>query len=103
LNKLSTMKLVLDDEVQSLFMLSSLPDSWETLVVSFSNSASNTVMTMVMVKDIMFNENARRKEQDISLIHRHLLQKSRGEVKAENLIVMTVMTSQGESPRQEKR
>jgi hypothetical protein len=37
------------------------------------------------------------------LIQRHLLQKSGGEVKAENLVVMTVVTSQGESPRQEKR
>jgi hypothetical protein len=43
------MKLVLDDEVQVLLMLSSLPDSWETLVVSLSNSAPNDVMTMVMV------------------------------------------------------
>lgn len=97
------MKLVLDDKVQSLLMLSSFPDSWETLVVSLSNSASNSVMTMVMVKDNMFNEEARRKEQGISLIQRHLLQKSRGKVKAENLVVMTVVTSQGESPRQEKR
>jgi hypothetical protein len=37
LNELSTMKLVLDDEVQALLMLSSLPDNWETLVVSLSN------------------------------------------------------------------
>jgi hypothetical protein len=56
LNELSTMKLVLDDEVQALLMLSSLPDSWETLVVSLSNSAPNGVMTMVMVKDSMLNE-----------------------------------------------
>jgi len=62
LNELSTMKLVLDDEVQALLMLSSLPDSWETLVVSLSNSAPNCVMTMGMVKDSMFNEEARRKK-----------------------------------------
>jgi hypothetical protein len=62
LNELSTMKLVLDDEVQALLMLSSLPDSWETLVVSLSNSAPNGVMTMGMVKDSMFNEEARRKK-----------------------------------------
>jgi hypothetical protein len=60
------MKLVLDDEVQALLMLSSLPDSWENLVVLLNNSAPNGVMTMVMVKDSMLNEVARRKEQGIS-------------------------------------
>jgi hypothetical protein len=66
LNELSTMKLVLEDEVQALLMLSFLPDSWETLLVSLSNLVPNGVMTMVMVKDNMFNEEARRKEQGIS-------------------------------------
>ena len=56
MNELSTMKLELDDEVQTLLLLSSLPDSWETLVVSLSNSASNGVITVNMVKDNMFNE-----------------------------------------------
>jgi hypothetical protein len=56
LNDLSTMKLALDDEVQALLLLSSLPDSWETLVVSLSNSAPSGVITMSMVKDNMFNE-----------------------------------------------
>jgi hypothetical protein len=66
LNELSTIKLVLDDEVQSLLMLSSFPDSWETLGVSLNNAASNGVMTMGMVKDNIFNEEARRKEHGIS-------------------------------------
>jgi hypothetical protein len=60
------MKLALDDEVQALLVLSSLPDSWETLVVSLSNLAPNSVITMDMVKDSMFNEEARRKKQGIS-------------------------------------
>ena len=66
LNELSTMKLELDDEVQTLLLLSSLPDNWETLVVSLSNSASNGVITVNMVKYNMFNEKARRKELGIS-------------------------------------
>ena len=36
-----TMELLLDDELQALFLLSSLLDSWETLMVSLSNSALN--------------------------------------------------------------
>ena len=66
LNELSTMKLELDDEVQTLLLLSSLPDNWETLVVSLSNSAPNGVTTVNMVKDSMFNEETRRKELSIS-------------------------------------
>ena len=66
LNELSTMKLELDDEVQVLLLLSSLPDSWETLVVSLSDSTPNGVITINMVKDNMFNEEARRKELGIS-------------------------------------
>ena len=65
LNELSTMKLVLDDEVYALILLSSLPDSWETLVVSLSNSAPNGVIIVKMVNDHMFNEEAKRKELGI--------------------------------------
>ncbi|BBG92632.1 hypothetical protein Prudu_000423 [Prunus dulcis] len=39
INLLTNMKMVLDDELQALVLLSSLPDSWDTLVVSLSNSA----------------------------------------------------------------
>jgi hypothetical protein len=56
------MNLVVDDELQPLLLLSSLPDSWETLVVSLSNSASNGVLQLVMVKDSLFNEETRRKD-----------------------------------------
>ena len=77
LNELSTMKLELDDEVQSLFLLSSLPDSWETLVVSLSNLAQNGVITVNMVKDYMFNEKARRKELGISSNRKALVTEKR--------------------------
>ena len=60
------MKLRLDDEVHVLLLLSSLLDNWETLMISLSNSASNGVITVNMVKDNMLNEKARRKELRIS-------------------------------------
>ena len=83
LNELSTMKLELDDEVQTLLLLSSLPDSWETLVVFLSNSTQNGVITINMVKNNMFNDKARRKELGISynieslIIKRQMRSKSR--------------------------
>ncbi|BBG96644.1 hypothetical protein Prudu_005502 [Prunus dulcis] len=58
-------EMVLDDELQALVLLSSLPDSWDTLVVSLSNLAPQGILTLDIVKDSMFNEEARRKEQGV--------------------------------------
>ena len=81
LNKLSTMKLELDDEVHALLLLSSLPNNWETLVVSLSNLVSNGVITINMVKDNMCNEEARRKELGISSNIKALVTERRGRSK----------------------
>ena len=53
----------IDDEMQASLLLSSLHDSWETLVVSVSNSTPNGILTMKSVKDSLLNEEARRKEK----------------------------------------
>ena len=82
LNELSTMKLELDDEVQTLLLLSSLPNSWETLVVSLSNSTPNGVITVNMVKYNMFNEKARRKELGISSNTKALVTERQGRSKS---------------------
>ena len=63
------MKLVIDDELQVLLLLSSLLDSWETLVVSLSNSAPNGVLQLVMVKDSLLNEETRRKDMGKDIAH----------------------------------
>jgi len=59
-NQLTTMEIVLDDEILALLLLSSLPDSWETLVVSLNNFAPNGNLTFNMVKDSLLNEEARK-------------------------------------------
>ncbi|XP_047313648.1 lignin-forming anionic peroxidase-like [Impatiens glandulifera] len=40
------MEMTLEDELQALLLLGSLPDSWETLVVTVSNATPNGVLTM---------------------------------------------------------
>ncbi|CAA0840400.1 Unknown protein, partial [Striga hermonthica] len=65
-NQLVTMDMKLDEELQALLLLSSLPDSWETLVVSLSNSAPEGKLTLTQVKDNMFNEETRRKDSGAS-------------------------------------
>ena len=61
-NQMVTMKLIIDYELQVLLLLSSFPNSWETLVVLLSNSAPNGVLQLAMVKDSLFNEKKRRKD-----------------------------------------
>ena len=61
-NKLVAMKMKIDDEMQTSLLFSSLPDSWETLVVRVTNSTPNGILTMEIVKDSLLNEEARRKE-----------------------------------------
>ncbi|GFZ02780.1 hypothetical protein Acr_15g0013880 [Actinidia rufa] len=48
--------------MQALLLLSSLLESWETLMVSLNNSAPNGKLTTSMVMDALFNEEARRRE-----------------------------------------
>ena len=45
-NQLTLMKIIFDDELQVLMLLSSLLESWETLVVTVSNSAPDRVVSM---------------------------------------------------------
>ncbi|GFZ05353.1 hypothetical protein Acr_17g0009250 [Actinidia rufa] len=65
-NQLTSVDLQFDDEMQALLLLSSLPESWETLVVSLSNSAPNEKLTTSMVMDALFNEEARRREMGLT-------------------------------------
>jgi hypothetical protein len=59
--QLANMKMTLDDELQALLLLSSLPDSWETLVVSLSNSTPDGKLTIANVSSSLLNEETRRK------------------------------------------
>jgi len=48
-------------------LLSSLPDSWNTLVVSLNNSAPDGKLTLELVKNSLLNKEARRKEKGNNL------------------------------------
>ena len=61
-NQMVAMKLIINDELQALLFLSSLPDNYETLVVSLNNSTPNDVLQLATVKDSLFNEESRRKD-----------------------------------------
>ncbi|KAL6208144.1 hypothetical protein ACLB2K_019095 [Fragaria x ananassa] len=61
INQLTTMGMAIDDELQALLLLGSLPDNWETFVITVSNSAPDGKMTMENVKSNLLNEETRRK------------------------------------------
>ncbi|KAK9906214.1 hypothetical protein M0R45_002714 [Rubus argutus] len=66
INQLTTMEMKIDDEMQALLLLGSLPDSWETFVVTVSNSAPDGKLSMSNVKDNLQNEETRRKSSGAS-------------------------------------
>ena len=55
------MKTVMDDEMQTSLLLCSLPNRWETFVVTISNSIPNGPLTMDLVTGNLFNEETRKK------------------------------------------
>jgi len=67
INQLKKVELKLDDEIQALLRLSSLSESWETLVVTLNNSALGRRLTRKTITDSLLNKEARRKERGISM------------------------------------
>ena len=83
INQLATMNMTIEDELQTLLLLGSLPDSWETFVVSVSNFAPNGVLTLDNVKNNMLNEETRRKtsgtdNSQVFVIENRIRSESRG-------------------------
>lgn len=60
-NQLKSMEIVLNDEVKALWLMATLPSSWDPLIESLSDSAPKGVLTMDMVIDGMLKEEAMRK------------------------------------------
>nr|GEW02864.1 putative receptor-like protein kinase At4g00960 [Tanacetum cinerariifolium] len=51
INQLSEMGIKFDEEVQGLWLLGTLTDSWETLRTSFSNSAQDGIISIKLAKN----------------------------------------------------
>lgn len=90
INQLGVIEMSLNDEMHALLVLSSMSDSWETLMVSFSNSAPNSKLTMAIVKDPLFYEEARRTDAGTDQAHA-LVVENRGRM----LVVVTEMQGRG--------
>ncbi|KAL2251622.1 UNVERIFIED_CONTAM: Retrovirus-related Pol polyprotein from transposon TNT 1-94 [Sesamum indicum] len=60
--QLASMDIVFDDEVKALILLSSLPDSWDVVVTSVSTSSGKEKMKFDNIRDMMLNEETRRRQ-----------------------------------------
>lgn len=82
MNQLTFMKMILDNKLQSLLLLSLLPDSWETSVVSLSNSAPDGIISVSQFTNSLLNEELRGESHWIPLILIPLLMRTEEEVEA---------------------
>lgn len=82
IQRLSAMGIKFDDEVQALWLLGTLPDSWETFRMSLCNSAPDGIVTMEIAKSSVMNEEMRRKSQDSSSESEVLYTEDRGRSKS---------------------
>ena len=61
INQLVRMNIKFEEEMQGLWLLGTLSDSWETFRTSLSNSAPDGTMNMDLVKSCVLNEEMGRK------------------------------------------
>ena len=77
-DQLSQMGIKFDDEVLGLWLLNTLPDSWETFRVSITNSSPDGVVSLENVKSSVLNEEMRRKAHGTSSHSEVLVTEIRG-------------------------
>ena len=92
-NQLFDMGVKLDDKIIALWLVNTLPDSWETFMVSLIDAAPNGIVTLEYVKSGILNEEMRRRTQGKSP-HSKILMIERGRSKH---------TSQGHNNRGRSR
>ena len=68
-----SLDIPLANEVLTLLLLGSLPDSWETLVVTLGTATQQKDLTLDMLKSNLLHEEARRKEHESNFDHKALV------------------------------
>ncbi|GMI83398.1 hypothetical protein HRI_002009100 [Hibiscus trionum] len=78
MNQLLGMGVKFDDEILRLWLLVTLPDSWETFRVSLINFAPQRIITLDLAKSGVLNEEVRRRSQSSTSQSEVLVTKNRG-------------------------
>ncbi|KAK8558827.1 hypothetical protein V6N12_042120 [Hibiscus sabdariffa] len=79
MNQLLGMSVKFDDEILGLWLLATLPDSWETFRVSLIISAQQDIITLDLTKSGVLNEEVRRRSQGSTSQFEVLVTENRGE------------------------
>ena len=74
------MGVKLDDEILALWLLKTLPDSWETFRVSLTNAVPKGIVNTEYIKSGVLNEEMRQRTQGASS-HLEVLMVDRGRTK----------------------
>ena len=76
INLITSLEVPRVDEVLALLLLGSLPDNWETLVVTMGNvEIEGKHLSLECVKSSLLNEEARRKNKESFSNHKALVTK----------------------------
>ena len=77
IHQTTALEVPLADEVLAMFLLGSLPETWETLVVTLGTAGSDGKrLSLARVKASLLDEEAHRKEKDISSDSKALITES---------------------------
>ena len=86
-NQFTTIDIEIDDELQVLLLLSSLPQIWDTLVVTLNNSVPDGKISMDTISDNLLNEESRRKERSTNFqFEANVIEKQRRSETQRNLM-----------------
>jgi hypothetical protein len=61
-NQLSSVEIDFDDEIRTLIILASLPNSWEAVRMAVSNSAGKSKLSYEDVRNLVLSEEVRKKD-----------------------------------------
>ena len=86
-NQLSSVEIEFDDEVRTLILLASLPNSWEAMRMAVSNSAEKSKFKYDNILYLILSEEVRRRDANIDNAQNQAFvmeNKSRGRSKGPN-------------------
>jgi len=59
--QLTLVQIIFDDEVKTLILLSSLPESWSATITAVSNFTSNCKLKLDNIRDLILSKDVRKK------------------------------------------
>ena len=61
-SQLSSVEINFDDEIKALILMSSLPESWDTVVAAISSSQGSDKLKFDEIRDVVLSESIRKRE-----------------------------------------